>query len=72
MSAASVKTGKIRERDYRDSKGLLRKYVKEDCPLYMKWRFVIGYLLDLCGRYPKNIRFNLCDGITNMSLDVLG
>ena len=59
------------ERDYRDSKGLLRKYVKEDYPLYMKWRFIIGYLLDLCGKYPKNVRFNLCDRITNMSLDVL-
>lgn len=29
------------------------------------------YLLDTCGKFPKNVRFNLVDRITNMSLDVL-
>lgn len=43
----------------------------EEYPLYIKWRTVTGRLLQLCGKYPKNVRFNLCDRITNLSLDVL-
>ena len=43
----------------------------EDYPLYIKWRTIIEYLLELCGKYPKNVRFNLSDRITNISLDVL-
>jgi hypothetical protein len=45
--------------------------MKEDYPLYMKWRYIAGYMLDICGKFPKNVRFNICDRITNISLDVL-
>ncbi len=45
--------------------------MKEDYPLYLKWRAIVGYLLVLCGKYPKNVRFNLCDRITNTALDVM-
>ncbi|MBA7551373.1 hypothetical protein ES705_43913 [subsurface metagenome] len=45
--------------------------MKDDYPLYVKWRKTCGYLLDLCGKFPKNYRFNLCDHITNLSLDIL-
>ena len=45
--------------------------MKDDYPLYAKWRYIVGYLLELCGKFPKNARFNLSDRITNISLDVL-
>jgi len=31
----------------------------------------VEYLLDVCGKFPKNVRFNLVDRITNISLNVL-
>lgn len=43
----------------------------DDYPLYSAWRRVTEYLIELCGSYPKNVRFTLCDRITNLSLDVL-
>ena len=45
--------------------------MKESYPLYVKWRSVVAYMLDLCSKYPKTVRFNLCDRITNTSLDVM-
>lgn len=45
--------------------------MKDDYPLYVKWQYIVEYLLDLCGKFPKNVRFNLVDRITNISLDVL-
>ena len=45
--------------------------MKDDYPLYIKWRYIVEYLLDICGKFPKNVRFNLVDRITNISLDVL-
>lgn len=32
---------------------------------------MVSYLLDLCGKFPKNVRFNLSNRITNLSLDVM-
>ena len=43
----------------------------EDYPLYIKWRYITEYILDICGKYPKNVRFSLCDRITNFTLDVM-
>ena len=43
----------------------------KDYPLFIKWRGLVSYLLDLSGKYPKNVRFNLCDRITNLSLDAM-
>lgn len=43
----------------------------DDYPLYVKWRYIVEYLIDICGKYPKNVRFTLCDRIVNISLDVL-
>lgn len=43
----------------------------DDYPLYVAWRYITEYLIDICGKYPKNVRFTLCDRITNISLDVL-
>ncbi len=40
-------------------------------PLFIKWRGIVEYLLHVCGKYPKSVRFNLCDRITNLSLDIL-
>ena len=45
--------------------------MKDDYPLYVKWRYIVEYLLDICGKFPKNVRFNLSDRMTNISLDVL-
>lgn len=45
--------------------------MKDDYPLYITWRYIVEYLLDICGKYPKSVRFNLCDRMTNLSLDVL-
>lgn len=45
--------------------------MKDDYPLYIKWRYIIGYMLDICGKFPKNVRFNLADRLTNISLEVL-
>jgi len=45
--------------------------MKDDYPLYIKWRYIVEYLLDICGKFPKNVRFNLSDRLTNTSLDVL-
>ncbi len=33
--------------------------------------YIVEYLLDICGKFPKNVRFNLSDRMTNISLDVL-
>ena len=43
----------------------------KDYPLFIKWRGLVSYLLDLSGKYPKNVRFNLCDRITTLSLDAM-
>jgi hypothetical protein len=43
----------------------------EDYPVYFKWKTFISYLLDLSIKYPKIVRFNMVDRITNISLDVL-
>jgi four helix bundle protein len=43
----------------------------EDYPLYIKWRYIVAYMLDICGKYPKSVRFNLADRLTNISLDVM-
>ena len=45
--------------------------MKDDYPLYVKWRYITEYLLDICGKFPKNARFNLADRIINISLDVM-
>lgn len=45
--------------------------MKDDYPLYVKWRYIVAYMLDICGKFPKNVRFNLADRLTNISLDVL-
>ena len=45
--------------------------MKEQYPLYVRWRSVVAYMLELCSKYPKTVRFNLCDRITNTSLDVM-
>lgn len=47
------------------------RIVRDDYPLYGKWRYIVEYLIDICGKYPKNVRFTLCDRIVNFSLDVL-
>lgn len=43
----------------------------DDYPLYVKWRYIVEYLIDISGKYPKNVRFTLCDHIVKISLDVL-
>ena len=40
-------------------------------PLFIKWRGITCYLLEHCSKYPKNVRFNLCSRITNLSLDAM-
>ena len=45
--------------------------MKEDYPLFIKWRYILSYVLDISGKFPKSVRFNLCDRLTNLSLDVL-
>ena len=45
--------------------------MKEDYPLFIKWRYILDHILDISGKFPKNVRFNLCDRLTNLSLDVL-
>lgn len=45
--------------------------MREDYPLYVKWRYITGYMLDISGKFPKNVRFNICDRITNISLDII-
>ncbi len=45
--------------------------MRDDYPLYDKWRGIVEYLIELCGKYPKNVRFTLCDRIVNTALDVL-
>lgn len=45
--------------------------MKEDYPLFIKWRYICGYMLDISGKFPKSVRFNLADRLTNISLDVL-
>ncbi len=45
--------------------------MRDDYPSYVKWRYIVAYMLDICGKFPKNVRFNLADRLTNISLDVL-
>lgn len=45
--------------------------MKDDYPLYIKWRYIVAYMLDISGKFPENVRFNLADRLTNISLDVL-
>ncbi len=42
-----------------------------DYPVYVKWSKVLEYLLDLCGKYPQNVRFNIAHRISNLALDVM-
>jgi len=45
--------------------------MRNDYPIYIKWRYIVAYMLDISGKFPKNMRFNLADRLTNISLDVL-
>ena len=45
--------------------------MRDDYPLYAKWRYIVEYVIDICGKYPKSVRFTLCDRIVNFSLDVM-
>jgi four helix bundle protein len=45
--------------------------MKDDYPVYIKWRYIVSYMLDICGKFPKNVRFNLANRLTNISLDVI-
>lgn len=49
----------------------MRLQMKDDYPLYIKWRYIVEYLLEICGKFPQNVRFNLADRLTNISLDVI-
>jgi hypothetical protein len=40
-------------------------------PVYVKWRYITAYMLDICGKFPKNVRFNMADRLTNISLDII-
>lgn len=37
----------------------------------MKWRTIVEYTLERCGSFPKNVRFSLCQRLTNLTLDVM-
>ena len=45
--------------------------MREEYPVYVKWRYITAYMLDICANYPKSLRFNLADRLTNTTLDVL-
>ena len=45
--------------------------MKNDYPLYVKWRYILEYILDISSKFPKTVRFNLADRLTNTALDVL-
>ena len=45
--------------------------MRNDYPIYIKWRYIVAYMLDISGKFPKSVRFNLADRLTNISLDVL-
>lgn len=45
--------------------------MRNNYPLYNKWLNVVGYLINLCGKYPKNVRFSLCDRIMKLALDII-
>lgn len=45
--------------------------MREEYPLYVKWRYIVGYILDISGKFPRSLRFNLADRLTNEGLDVL-
>jgi hypothetical protein len=45
--------------------------MRNDYPIYIKWRYIVAYMLDISGKFPKSMRFNLADRLTNISLNVL-
>ncbi len=45
--------------------------MRDDYPLYVKWQYIVEHLMDICGKFPKNVRFTLCDRIMKTVLDVL-
>jgi hypothetical protein len=45
--------------------------MKENYPIYFKWKTFLSYLLDVTLKYPKTVRFSMVDRITNRSLDVM-
>jgi len=45
--------------------------MKDDYPLYRKWLYIVEYIFDICGKFPKNVRFSLCSRMMEFSLDVL-
>jgi hypothetical protein len=45
--------------------------MKEDYALYVKWLSILEYIMDISGKYPKNVRFTLCDRMVNYGLDAL-
>ncbi len=45
--------------------------MKDDYPLYVKWRYIIEYILDISGKFPKSVRFNLSSRIANIAFDVM-
>jgi hypothetical protein len=45
--------------------------MKDDYPLYINWLYIVEYLIDICGKFPKNVRFNLSHRLTNILIDIL-
>jgi four helix bundle protein len=45
--------------------------MKDNYPVFIKWKNILSWLIATCGKYPKNVRFNIADRLTNLSLDVL-
>ncbi len=45
--------------------------MKEDYPLYIAWQAVMKEVIDLCAKYPKHVRFSVCDRLMALVLDVM-
>jgi stage III sporulation protein SpoIIIAA len=45
--------------------------MNEDYPVFDKWYRILSWIMDMCEKYPKSVRFSLSGRIASMSIDII-
>lgn len=45
--------------------------IKEDLPIYVKWRTFLNWLMLVTDKFPKKVRFTYTDRLVNLALSVV-
>lgn len=45
--------------------------MNENYPVFDKWYRILSWIMDMCEKYPKSVRFSLSGRIASMSIDII-